>query len=67
MLIDEMKRKYVSGELELGLFTADNKIIVVDSIGFMIKTFQDNGWARLNIYEYIDNKWIESETYERGE
>ena len=66
MTIEEMKQKLIDGSLETGLYTtSDNKIVNVFRNGFSIRTTQNNGWDRVNIYEYIDNEWIESETYER--
>lgn len=66
MTIEEMKQKFIDGSLELGLFTANDKIVIVTNKGFVISTTQKNGWTRLNIYEYIDNEWVESETYEKA-
>lgn len=66
MTIDEFKEKFINKELEVGLFTSnDNKVIRIFDNGFSISTYQDNGWTRINIYEYIDEVWCESETYER--
>lgn len=64
--IEEMKQRFIDGSLDSGLFTSgDNKVVIVSSTGFIIRTLQDNGWTRLNIYEYVDDEWIESESYER--
>lgn len=66
MTIEEMKQKFLDGEFKTGLYTSgENRTIWIDKNGFTISTKQDNGWFRVNIYEYIDNKWIESETYEK--
>ncbi len=65
MTIDEMKQKFINNSLDYGLFSADDKIVIIDTKGFTIRTPQENGWTRLNIYEYIDNEWVESETYEK--
>lgn len=64
--IDELKQRYIDGSLEYGLFTSgDNRIVRVFSGGFAISTLQDNGWTRINYYEYVDDEWVESETYEK--
>lgn len=66
MTIEEMKQKFIDGTLEAGLYTSDNnKIVKIGSNGFSISTLQDNGWTRINTYEYIDNQWIEGESYEK--
>lgn len=65
MTIDEMKQRFIDGSLDMGLFTAGDKIVTITSTGFTISTAQDNGWTRINIYEYIDGEWVESETYEK--
>ena len=65
MTIDEMKQRFIDGSLDLGLFTAGDKIVTITNEGFTISTTQDNGWTRLNIYEYIDGEWVESENYEK--
>lgn len=66
MTIDELKQRFIDGSLEYGLFTSGEKRIVrVFSRGFAISTLQDNGWTRVNYYEYIDGEWVESETYEK--
>lgn len=67
MTIDEIKHRYVTNTLEYGLFTAGDKTVRIFKGGFEISTYQENGWIRLNIYEY-DNEtglWTESETYEK--
>lgn len=65
MSIETMKQKFTDGQLDLGLYTAGEKTVMIMNNGFKISTLQDNGWYRVNIYEYIDNEWIESETYEK--
>ena len=66
MTIDELKQKLVDNTLERGVFTAGNKIVEIYANGFDIKTPQDNGWIRINSYQYFrdDDTWVESETYE---
>ena len=66
MTIDELKQRYIDGSLEYGLFTSgDNRIVRVFKGGFSISTLQDNGWTRINYFEYVDDEWVESETYEK--
>lgn len=66
MTIDEMKKKIIDGTLEKGLFTSgNNKIVNVFGNGFEIRTSQDNGWQRINTYEYVDDLWVETESYEK--
>lgn len=66
MTIEEMKEKFINGELEKGLYTSgQDKIVKIDDNGFSIGTIQNNGWTRSNTYEYIDNTWVESESYEK--
>ena len=64
--IEDLKNNFINGNLENGIYTSGvNKIVKVGSNGFSINTLQNNGWTRINIYEYIDQQWIESETYEK--
>lgn len=65
MTIDELKEKVINNELEKGLFTSNDKIVEVFDNGFSIKTLQDNGWSRTNIYEFDGELWAESETYDK--
>lgn len=37
--------------------------VILNPNGFHISTYQENGWIRQNIYEYIDNEWVNSETF----
>lgn len=72
MTIDEMKEKFLKGELEQGIFSSRNDerqgvIVEIGSDGFRTITSQDNGWLRINTYTYDkeDKEWIMEETYER--
>ncbi len=65
MTIDELKEKVINNELEKGLFTSDDRIVEVFDNGFSIKTLQDNGWFKTNIYEFDGGLWSESETYDK--
>lgn len=65
MTIEELKEKVLTGAIESGIYASDDKIVLVDNNGFTIKTMQANGWTRLDIYEYLDNEWVYSESYER--
>lgn len=65
MTIDEMKERYINNTLEYGLFTAGEKVVRIFKGGFEISTYQENGWIRTNRYEYIDEIWVETETYEK--
>lgn len=66
MSIEEMKERFIDGSLEKGIFTSGNDTVVkVFDSGFSISTFQDNGWTRINIYEYDGDTWTYEETYEK--
>lgn len=69
--IEELKKAFILGELDLGLYTSTNEnglncIVEIRKDGFSIKTYQENGWIREN--EFIldeGNTWIESEIYSK--
>lgn len=69
--IDELKELYIKGELNSILYSGKNEdecdvVITTNSKGFTIATNQQNGWVRLDIYEYDaeNNLWDYSESYD---
>lgn len=66
MTVDEIKEKVLSGEILPGLYSGgSDKIVEIYKNSFVIRTLQENGWTRLDIYEYLDNDWVYSESYEK--
>ena len=72
MTIQEMREKFLKGELQEGLFTSNNEnkedlIVGISKDGFRISTHQSNGWIRINEYTYDkeNNDWIEEEIFDK--
>lgn len=70
--VDELKEKVKNKTLELGLYSGKNSqgqdiTVIIDVDKFAIYTKQNNGWSRVNIYEYgrEEDIWVEEETYEK--
>lgn len=70
--VDEFKEKVKNKTLELGLYSGKNGqgqdiTVIIDVDKFVIYTKQNNGWSRVNIYEYDreEDIWVEEETYEK--
>ena len=70
--IDEIKKKIENKEMEIGIYTGKNGedkevILIVDVDKFATHTKQNNGWSRVEIYEYdrTGNTWVDEETYEK--
>ncbi len=66
--VETLKVLFVNEVLTVGIYSGKNDkgqliTLTVNNNGFTIRTAQDNGWYRDDIYEYIDYTWIYSETY----
>lgn len=66
--IETLKTLFVNDVLKNGIYSGKNEkgqlvVLLVNNNGFTIRTAQDNGWYRDNIYEYLECTWIYSETY----
>lgn len=70
--IDKLKEMYTEGSLKTGLYTSRNEdgcdilLGVQQGVGFDIHTNQENGWIRVDSYDYDveNNTWTQSESYE---
>ena len=67
--IDDLKAMAQNPSQKLGLYASVNEqnediIVKIDKDYLELQTLQDNGWVRVNYYEYIDENWVQSETYE---
>lgn len=66
MTLEEMKQRFIDGSLLPGIYTSGlDKIIEVSGDGIYIKTYQDNGWTRINGYTYDGDVWTYEEFYDR--
>ena len=72
MSIEEMKQRWIDGSLDHGIFTSTNEKgqnvhVCVHDKGFELTTYQDNGWARTNIYTYDADRdtWDYEEIYDK--
>lgn len=70
MLIEDMKEKLINGELDKGVFVSHNEkgehqLIEIRDNYLSIKTSQENGWLRENIYTYENGTWTYEELYDK--
>ena len=70
MSIEELKQRFIDGSLGRDIYTSTNEkgqtvVLNVSSGGFVISTYQDNGWVRENRYIYDGDLWTEEEIYEK--
>ena len=69
--ISDLKKDYIMGKLEVGMYPSTNEldedvtIMVGGGNGFDVHTNQTNGWVRIDYYDYDaeDDSWSQGESY----